>query len=74
MSDAADSGVTVSKNGLHAHRSLKTPLQKIHLKARLDYAKCNMKIDSSYWKRAIWSDDTKLELFGHRSVAFVMEE
>ena len=75
---AANSGVTVSKrrvawdlhrNGLHGHRPGKTQLlRKIHLKARLYYAKFNMEKRSSYWKRVIWSDETKL---GHRSVAFV---
>lgn len=81
VSDAAKSGVTISKktvarvlhrNGLHAHRPRKTPLlKKRHLKARLDYAKGNLEKDSTHWKRVIWSDETKLELFGHRNVAFV---
>ena len=81
VSDAAKSGITVSKktvtralhrNGLHAHRPRKTPLlKKRHLKARLEYANRNLGKDYSYWKRVIWSDETKLELFGHRNVAFV---
>ena len=81
VNDAATSGVNVSKktvtralqqNGLQAYRPRKTPfLKKRHLTARLKYANDNLQKDYSHWKRVIWSDETKIELFGHRSVAYV---
>lgn len=81
VNECAMSGVEVSKhtvaralhrNGLRGCRPRKTPLlQKRHLKARLQYARDNLQKPAAYWKRVIWSDETKLELFGHRDVAFV---
>ena len=35
------------------------------------FAKDNHKKTEGYWKRVMWSDETKLELFGHRDVAYV---
>lgn len=81
VNDASKSGVNVScntitralrRNGLKAYRPRKTPLlKKRHLKARLKYAKDHLHKDFSYWKRVVWSDETKVELFGHRSAAYV---
>lgn len=73
VNDLAKSGIEVSKrtvtralhrNGLQGCRPRKSPLlQQRHLKARL---KENLEKDDAYW-----SDETKLELFGHRDVAYV---
>ncbi len=46
-------------------------MRKRHLQARLKYAWDNLEKDYSYWKRVLWSDETKLELFGHRDTAYV---
>lgn len=60
------------KAGLHGHRPRKTPLlQSRHIKARLAFAKAHLDKDVTFWKSVLWSDETKLELFGHRDVAFV---
>lgn len=60
------------RNGLRGCRPRKTPLlQKRHLRARLNYARDNLEKGDEYWKRVLWSDETKLELFGHRDVAYV---
>ena len=60
------------RNGLRGYRPRRTPLlQKRHLQARLKFAKDNLQKPEGYWKRVKWSDETKLELFGHRDVAYV---
>lgn len=79
--DLATSGIIVSKktitralhrNQLRGCRPRKTPLlKKRHLQARVKYAQDNLEKDYSYWKRVLWSDETKLELFGHRDTAYV---
>ena len=42
-----------------------------HLQARLKYAKDNLDKDYAYWKHVLWSDEMKIELFGHRDIAYV---
>ena len=81
VNDLTKSGIVVSKktitralhrNGLRGCRTRKTPLlQKRHLKARLKYAKDKLEKDYAYWKHVLWSNETKLELFAHRDVAYV---
>ncbi|XP_063588927.1 uncharacterized protein LOC134766102 [Penaeus indicus] len=54
------------RGGLHGRRPRKTPLlKKNHLKARLAFARGHIQQDSSFWSTILWSDETKLELFGH---------
>ena len=63
---------TLNRNGLRGYRPRQIPLlQKRHLQARLKYAKDNLKKDYAYWRLVLWSDETKLELFGHRDIAYV---
>ncbi len=50
--------------------------EKIHFWRRdiskLDWSlKDNLEKNDAYWKRVLWSDEIKLELFGHRDVAYV---
>uniref|UniRef100_A0A3B4U8C2 Tc1-like transposase DDE domain-containing protein n=1 Tax=Seriola dumerili TaxID=41447 RepID=A0A3B4U8C2_SERDU len=71
VADLASSGVDVSRStvvralhrgGLHGHRPRRTPLLKErHIKARLRFA---------LLEAVLWSDETKLELFGHMDVAY----
>jgi len=63
---------TLHKGGLHGRRPRKTPLlHPRHRKARLAFAKAHLDKDPSFWSSVLWSDETKMELFGHRDVAFV---
>lgn len=81
LQELEDAGVKVSrttlkrvlhKNGLRGCRPRRTPLLRPrHVKARLKYAKNHLERDETFWKSILWSDETKLELFGHRDVAFV---
>ena len=60
------------RGGLHARRPRKTPLlRKKHLKARLAFARGHMKQDPRFWSTILWSDETKLELFGHMDAEYV---
>jgi transposase len=70
----SDLGVTVSlstvSNVLHradlrGRRPRKTPLLKpIHLKTRLKFARDHVEKPLSYWSNVLWTDETKIELFG----------
>ena len=80
VNDLAKSGIDVSektvtralhRNGLRGCNQEELHFCKRHIEARLKYAKDNLEKDEEYWKRVLWSDETKLELFGHRDVAFV---
>lgn len=60
------------RGGFHGRRPRKTPLlKKNHLKARLAFARDHMQQDSSFWSTILWSDETKLELFGHMDAEYV---
>jgi transposase len=84
LKDLADSGVNVSRqtvqrtlhnSGLRGCRPRKTSLLKSrHIKARLNFAKAHLDNPVSFWRSVLWSDETKLELFGHRDRAFVWRE
>jgi len=81
VNEQSSSGVNVSRHtvgrvlmraGLKAYRPRKTPLLKpVHLKARLAFAKRHIDKDAAFWKHVLWSDETKIELFGHNSVSSV---
>ena len=76
VADLASSGVDVSRNtvvralhrgGLQGHRPRRTPLLKErHIKARLKFAREHLKGKDEFWKSVLWSDETKLDLFGHK--------
>lgn len=55
--------------GLKSCRPRKTPLLKPrHVKARLEFAKIHLDKPKSFWEHIMWSDETKIELFGHNDV------
>lgn len=55
--------------GCHARR--KPLLQKRHLKARLKFAADHMDKEKAFWRKVLWSDETKIELFGHNDQRYV---
>ncbi|KAK3538527.1 hypothetical protein QTP86_006692 [Hemibagrus guttatus] len=58
--------------GLHGHRPRKTPLlTQRHRDARLAFARGYLDRDTNFWSSILWSDETKLELFGYMDVAYV---
>ena len=58
--------------GLRGRRPRKTPLlRKEHLEARLTFARGHLKQDPSFCSTIMWSDATKLELFGYMDAEYV---
>ena len=60
------------RNGLHSRRPRKVPLKtKRHLRQLLKFAKSHLDDSEDDWRKVIWSDETKLELFGHNTTKTV---
>lgn len=79
LAASADPNITVSRRtvcivlkrtGLNAGRPRKTPLfQPRHIKARIAFANRHIDRDSAFWTYVLWTDETKIEFFGHNNVA-----
>ena len=73
--DLHSSGCSVTKrtisnemlrNGLKSRRLKKTPLLlKRHRDARLKFIRQHKENENSFWERVLWTDESKIELFGH---------
>lgn len=81
QTDLEQAGTSVSKStvrrmlysqGFHARTPRRTPLltQK-HKKKRLEYAKGHLDKPLKYWQTVLWTDETKLELFGPMDQRYV---
>ncbi|MGH0160979.1 UNVERIFIED_CONTAM: hypothetical protein FKN15_047656 [Acipenser sinensis] len=54
--------------GLYGRVARKKPLlKKYHLKARLEFARKHESDPAAMWEKVLWSDETKIELFGQNS-------
>lgn len=62
----------MGKYGLHGRVARKKPLlRKCHKDARLKYAKLNRDKPQNFWEKIMWSDETKIELFGKNYKRYV---
>jgi hypothetical protein len=60
------------RHNLKGCSARKKPLLQIrHKKARLRFATAHRDEDRTFWRNALWSDETKLELFGHNDQSYV---
>ncbi len=74
QADLQTQGTTVSARTLRCHlnekgrygrRPRRTPLlTQRHKKARLEFAKSYVTKPQSFWENVLWTDETKVELFG----------
>lgn len=66
---------TLRRNDLKSCRARKVPLlKKMHVKARLKFANEHLGDSDEAWKKVMWSDETKIELFGLNSTRRVWRE
>uniref|UniRef100_A0AAZ3SID9 Transposase Tc1-like domain-containing protein n=1 Tax=Oncorhynchus tshawytscha TaxID=74940 RepID=A0AAZ3SID9_ONCTS len=60
------------RHNLKGHSARKKPLlQNSHKKARLRFATAHGDKDRTFWRNVLWSDETKIELFGHNDHCYV---
>ncbi|KAK3560358.1 hypothetical protein QTP86_006443 [Hemibagrus guttatus] len=63
---------TLHTAGFHGRRPRRTSLLQIrHTKARLAFANAHLDKEEDFWSSVLWSNKTKIELFGHNDVAFI---
>uniref|UniRef100_A0A803K548 Transposase n=1 Tax=Xenopus tropicalis TaxID=8364 RepID=A0A803K548_XENTR len=63
---------TLHMSGLWGTVARRKPfLTKKNIQARLHFAKTHLKSPKSMWEKVLWSDETKVELFGHNSKKYV---
>ncbi|KAK3523030.1 hypothetical protein QTP86_011327 [Hemibagrus guttatus] len=63
---------TLHTAGFHGRTTRRTPLLQIrYTKARLAFANAHLDKEEDFWSSVLWSDETKIELFGHNDVAFI---
>ena len=56
----------ILRNGLKSRRLKKTPLLlKQHRDARLKFIRQHKEKENSFWERVLWTDETKIVLFGY---------
>ncbi len=59
---------TLRRQGLKSCRSRRVPLLKsVHVQARLKFAREHLDDPEEDWENVIWSDETKIEMFGKNS-------
>ena len=81
QNDLKSAGVSVSvttirrklhTEGFHARTPRRTPLLTVkHKKPRLQYANNYIEKPKKFWDSVLWTDETKLELFGHMDQRYI---
>ena len=64
-----------NERGFNGRRPTRTPLLRhTHKKARLEFAKTHLNNSKSFWENVLWTDETKLELFGKAHHLYVYKK
>ncbi|CAJ0946789.1 unnamed protein product [Ranitomeya imitator] len=63
---------TLRHHGLRSCSARRVPLPKpVHVRARLKFAREHLDDPEKFWENVLWSDETKLELFGRNTTCRV---
>ncbi|KAJ4935272.1 hypothetical protein JOQ06_016808 [Pogonophryne albipinna] len=63
---------TLNKNGVHGRTPRRKPLlSRKNIAARLKFAKEHLDVPQHYWQNILWTDETKVELFGRNTQRYV---
>ena len=63
---------TLNKKDVHARTPRKLPLlSKKNIAASLKFAKEHLDVPQRYWQNILWTDETKVELFGRNTQHYV---
>ncbi len=63
---------TLQQVSLHGHCPRRKPLLKLaHKKVRKQFAEDNLSKSMNYWNHVLWSDESKVNLFGSDGVQHV---
>ncbi|CAJ0958423.1 unnamed protein product [Ranitomeya imitator] len=63
---------TLCHHGLRSCSARRVPLVKpVHVRARLKFAREHLDDPEEFWENVLWSDETKLELFGRNTTCRV---
>ncbi|KAJ4919274.1 hypothetical protein JOQ06_022234 [Pogonophryne albipinna] len=63
---------TLNKNGVHGRTPRRKPLlSRKNIAARLKFAKEHLDVPQHYWQHILWTDETKVELFGRNTQRYV---
>jgi hypothetical protein len=73
MLEETGTNVSIStvKRVLHRSARKKPLLQNRHKKNRLEFATAHGDKDRTFWRNVLWSDETKIELFGHNDHRYI---
>ncbi|KAL0152022.1 hypothetical protein M9458_052667 [Cirrhinus mrigala] len=62
----------LNNQGLHGRTPRRTPLLTSRsIRSQLEYARRNLDKTTEFWETVLWTDETKLELFGHMDQRYV---
>uniref|UniRef100_A0A8C5Q5S0 Transposase n=1 Tax=Leptobrachium leishanense TaxID=445787 RepID=A0A8C5Q5S0_9ANUR len=63
---------TLNKNGVHGRTPRRKPLlSKRNITPRLKFATEHLDVPQHYWQNILWTDETKIELFGKNTQYYV---
>lgn len=62
----------LNKNGVHGRTARRKPLlTKKNIAARLKFAKDHLDAPQHFWQKILWTDETKIELFGRNTQRYI---